>query len=95
MITVFREQLIPETVHNFTFDLNVVEVTVINLSDVWDAFITINATAELDGVNSIIIPAGTGRSFRTELAQNYNVPVISVVSVISEGNPLIQCDGTR
>lgn len=95
MITVYREQLIGNTVHNFSFDPNVVEVTVINLSDSWDAYISINSTAEIDGQNSIIIPAGTGRSFRTELAQNYNVPVISVVSVISEGNPLIQCDGTR
>lgn len=95
MITVFREQLIANTAQVFTFEPNVVEVTVINLSDSWDAFISINSPVVLDGANSIIIPAGTGRSFRLELTTNYNVPIIQYVSVISEGNPLIQIDGTR
>lgn len=95
MIQVFRRNLVAGQEQKFVFNKEVTLVTVLNLSNTDSIYLAINETAEIDGENSLLIPAGLGRDIPMDNTSNSSTNQIQYVSVVSEGSPLIQIDGIR
>ena len=95
MIQVFRRNLVAGQEQKFIFDKEVTLVTILNLSPTDGIYLAINDMAEIDGERSLLVPAGLGRDIPMDNTSNSSTNQIQYVSVVSEGNPLIQVDGIR